>query len=89
MENNYYIGKIYHRRKIRQIKIDQTILYTEDNYHYLDLINKKMYDIDNRKKDYIIKESLKEIDINEFKIEHDNLVKKYKSKGKIKSARNK
>ena len=87
MENNFYVGNIFHRRRIRQISIDCTVLYTEDNYHYLDLISGKWYDIDTRKKDYVIRDSIRTTDIDDYRIDYKHLLSKYNSKKKIKSTR--
>lgn len=85
MGNNYYVGKIYHRRKIKQSYIEKTVLYTEDDFNYLDLIKGKYYNVDTKEKDYIIKDSLIPTEVEDYKINYKYLLEKHKIKKKTKS----
>ena len=82
--NNFYLGSVFHRGKLRQITIDNLVLYTENDYYYLDLIEGKWYTTSSKDNDYVIKESLREVDISEFRTDYNYLLNSYKSKKKTK-----
>ena len=53
MENNFYVGDIFHKRRIsRESYTEKMVLYNSNNDNYLDLINDKMYTTDKKEKDY-------------------------------------
>ena len=68
MENNFYVGVVFHGK--RPFKVEYTeklVLYSDDNFNYLDLINDIYYTIDESNRDYVIKESLVPTDISEYR----------------------
>ena len=59
MGNNFYVGEIFHSKKYtKPSRIEKAILYSEDSFIYIDLLNQKEYTTDNSNRDYVIKESL-------------------------------
>lgn len=85
MENNFYVGCIFHRKKLRASYVEQTVLYTEDDYEYLDLLKSKYYNINTKEKDYVIRDSLIPTDVDNYQINYKYLLEKHKSRKKIKS----
>ncbi len=85
MENNFFVGNIYHRRKIKFSYIEQVVLYSEDYDYYFDLLGEKWYSTDTTKKDYVIKDSLVTTNIEDYKIDYLYLFEKNKTKIKIKN----
>lgn len=68
MVNNYYIGDIHHNKTIKKDSYtEKLVLYSDDKYNYLDLINDINYTTDNNKKAYVLEETLVEIDIRDFR----------------------
>ena len=50
MVNNYYIGDIHHNKTIKKdAYTEKLVLYSDDKYNYLDLINDINYTTDNNK----------------------------------------
>ena len=48
MVNNYYIGDIHHNKTIKKdAYTEKLVLYSDDKYNYLDLINDINYTTDN------------------------------------------
>lgn len=84
MENNFYVGKIYHRRKFKFPYIEKAVLYSCDSFYYLDLIEDKWYTTDTTKKDYVIKDSIVPTEIEDYKSDYLYLLNKSKTKKKIK-----
>lgn len=82
--NNFYLGSIFHRGKLGQTTTDNLVLYTENDYYYLDLIAGKWYTTSSKDNDYVIRESLREVDISEFRTDYNYLLNSYKSKKKTK-----
>lgn len=83
MENNFYVGDVYHSKR-RSTKIEKTVLYSNDKEVYIDLLNEKEYSIDQKEKDYVIEESLIPVDINDFKEDYNYLLYRYNN-GMVKS----
>ena len=85
MENNFYVGDIFHSKKYtKSSRVEKTILYSEDSLIYIDLLNQKEYTTDNNNRDYVIKESLINTDVREYKTDYNYLLMKYKSTSKRK-----
>lgn len=82
MENNFYVGDVYHSKK--KDKIEKTVLYSSDRVVYIDLLNEKEYTTDKSEKDYVIEESLILTDINNFREDYNYLLYRY-NYGNIKS----
>ena len=82
MKNNFFVGNIYHRRKIKFSYIEQVVLFSENYYYYLDLVSGKWYTTDTKNRNYVIKDSLVPTDINEYKIDYLYLLNKDKQKTK-------
>ena len=58
MVNNFYIGDVHHTKTIKKdAYTEKLVLYSEDKYNYLDLINDINYTTDNNKKAYVLEES--------------------------------
>ena len=84
MENNFFVGNIFHRRRFKFSYIEKAVLFTDDCEYYLDLVSGKWYTIDTKSKDYVIKDSLIQTNITEHKIDYLYLLNKNKQKTKIK-----
>jgi len=68
MENNFFVGVVFHGRKSFKVEYtEKLVLYSDDNFNYLDLINDVYYTTDENNKDYVIKESLVPTDILEYR----------------------
>ena len=78
MENKFYVGEIFHSKKIKPAYTEKNVLFTNDDTLYLDLINNRWYSSDNREKDYVIKESLIPTNINDYEIDYMYLLKRIK-----------
>lgn len=84
MENKFYVGEVYHSKRYnKNFKVEKTVLYSNDNIIYIDLLNEKEYTTNNDDKDYVIKDSLIATDINNFKKDYNYLLYRYTS-GNIK-----
>ena len=78
MSNNFYVGIIYHSKKIFKPEYkEKTVLYTENNINYIDLKNKLIYTTDTSQKDYVIKESLISTNPLEYKEDYIYLLTQY------------
>ena len=85
MENNFYVGSVFHRRKFRFPYIEQVVLYSDDDYYYLDLLNEKWYSTCTSNKDYVIKGTVIPTDISDYKIDYNYLLEKNRyNKPKVK-----
>ena len=87
MRNNFYVGEVYHKRKIFKLNFDyreKLVLYTEEDIVYWDLLGNKEYTCDKRNKDYVIRESLIPTDISDYKIDYMYLLNNSKAKKRIK-----
>ena len=81
MVNNYYIGDIHHNKTIKKdAYTEKLVLYSEDKYNYLDLINDINYTTDNNKKAYVLEETLVEIDIRDFREDYNYLLSRHNDK---------
>lgn len=68
MENNFFVGVVFHGRKSFKVEYtEKLVLYSDDNFNYLDLINDVYYTTDENNKGYVIKESLVPTDILEYR----------------------
>ena len=75
MVNNYYIGDIHHNKTIKKdAYTEKLVLYSEDKYNYLDLINDINYTTDNNKKAYI----------RDFREDYNYLLSRHNDKKKTK-----
>lgn len=84
MENKFYVGEIFHSKKIKPAYTEKNVLFTNDDTLYLDLINNRWYSSDNREKDYVIKESLIPTNVNDYEIDYMYLLKRNIKKIKTK-----
>ncbi len=80
MENNFYVGDIFHRRFFKFSYIERNVLYAYDEDNYFNLISEKWYTTDSNNKDYVIKDSLIPTDINEYNSNYQYLYEKNKAK---------
>lgn len=79
MENNFFVGDIFYGKKLgRQKHIEKCVLYSDDNYNYLDLINGRWYTIDVNDRDYVITDSIRTTDINQYRENYLYLLDKHK-----------
>lgn len=83
MEDNFYVGDIFHSKK-RNSKIEKAVLYSKDRVVYIDLLNEKEYTTDTNENDYVIEDSLIPTDTNDFKEDYNYLLYRY-SNGMAKS----
>lgn len=87
MENNFYVGNVIHKRKFLRFKYskpEKIVLYTEDNYNYIDLVGERNYTTNQKNKDYVMESSLIPTDVSEHKIDYLYLLDKNKAKTKQK-----
>ena len=85
MVYNYYIGDIHHNKYIKKdAYTEKLVLYSDDKYNYLDLINDINYTTDNNKKAYVLEETLVEIDIRDFREDYNYLLSRHNDKKKTK-----
>ena len=79
MENNFYVGVVYHSKKLFKNEYkEKLVLYSEDGVNYLDLLTGIWYTIDANNKDYVIRESIISTDVKDYKTDYMYLVLKYK-----------
>ena len=79
MENNFYVGVVYHGKRIFKNEYrEKLVLYSENSFVFLDLLNGITYGIDGSGKDYVLKDSIISTDINEYKIDYKYLLSRYK-----------
>ena len=85
MENKFYVGLICHTKRIKnEDDYEKVILYQKDSEHYLDLIAEKEYTLDESKKEHVVRDTLQEIDINDFREDYHYLLLRYNNKRVIK-----
>lgn len=85
MKNNFYIGIVCHKKKLIKSEYNEKlVLYSNDNFNYIDLINGVVYTIDNSNKDYVIEHTLIPTDISEHRIDYIYLLSKYNSNKYVK-----
>ncbi len=85
MENKFYVGDIYHKRRlIKPSYYEKTVLYTEDEKIFLDLLKEKCYTANENEKDFIIISSLVPTNINDYRTDYLYLLEKNKEKKRIK-----
>ena len=84
MENNFYVGDVFHRRRIKSSYVEKIVLYTDDALYYLDLISGNVYTTESSKKDYVIKDSLLPTDISDYNTDYMYLLNR-KRKVKVKN----
>ena len=54
MENNFYVGIVHHNKKVtKEAYNEKLVLYSTNNYDYLDLINDIEYTTDDGKENKI------------------------------------
>ena len=88
MANNFYVGEVYHKRKILKFNFDyreKLVLYTEDDIIYLDLLGEKAYTCDRTHNDYVIRESLIPTDVRDYKVDYMYLLNNGDNKRRIKN----
>lgn len=79
MEDKYYACKVFHKRKNLKMAFEEKlVLYSNDNIHYIDLVNNKCYTTDINEKEYVIEDSIMPIDISEYNIDYRYLLVKRK-----------
>ena len=90
MENNFYVGIVFHERGIMHEEINEkVVLYTEDNIYYIDLLKKKTYSTDTNEKEYVKSDTLVKADVNDFNIDYMYLLNKYNQTGRDVKKKNK
>ena len=80
IENNWYVGSVFHRKKLGWSYIEQEVLYSEDCYYFFDLLSEKWYSTSTDNKDYVIRETIVPTDIRDYKIDYQFLLEKNKPK---------
>lgn len=81
MIGSFFVGIVEHNKTIiRQEYREKLVLYTEDNFNYLDLRNEIIYTTDLLARDHVIKESLIPTEPLEYKEDYLYLLTKYKRK---------
>lgn len=87
MENNFYVGIVFHKKKIfKSSYSEKIVLYSEDNTYYVDLINNNIYTTNCNEKDFVLPESIFRTDISDYRVDYKYLLNKYKNtKVKIKN----
>lgn len=87
MENNFYVGTIYHSKKlVKPAWKEKAILYTEDKVNYIDLITSTTYPLGgNNNHDYVEENSLVKTDVTDYKTDYYYLLTKYKNAPKEKT----
>ena len=81
MENNFYVGVDYHRKKLlKQEYNEKLVLYSDDGYNYIDLLNNNLYTINENELEYVIKETLIPTNPLDYKEDYMYLLTRYKTK---------
>jgi len=81
MENNFFVGDVIHSRRFgKQEYIEKCVLYSDDNFNYLDLVNGKWYSTDCSEKDYVLKETINSTDVSLYRENYQYLLNKFGSK---------
>ena len=78
MENNYYVGTVYHQRSLGRSKREETVLYSDDYVLFYDLINESCYTTDYNKRDFVIKDSIIPTNVDEYRVDYPYLVSRKK-----------
>ena len=80
MENNrYYVGIIYHaKRGINTEYREKAMLYMLDRTNYLHLEKGEIYTTNPDHKDYVEEDSLVSADTNDFRVDYNFLLDRYK-----------
>lgn len=85
MENNFYAGIVHHNKKVtKEAYNEKLVLYSTNNYNYLDLINDIEYTTDVSNKDYVKAETLEPVNINDFREDYGYLLSRHYDKPKAK-----
>lgn len=85
MENNFYVGIVHHNKKVtKEAYNEKLVLYSTNNYDYLDLINDIEYTTDVSNKDYVKAETLEPVNINDFREDYGYLLSRHYDKLKAK-----
>ena len=85
MENNFYVGVVYHgRRLVKPEYREKLVLYSDDNINYVDLVNNVYYTSDKDSRDYVEKETLISTNIREYRDDYLYLLNKYKNNSVVK-----
>ena len=69
MEDKFYVAYIFHRKRFKSF-MDQMVLYSEDYYSFLEPINGIWYTTDTTNKDYVIRDSIKPIDVQDCALDY-------------------
>ena len=81
MENNFFVGDICHsKRNKSQTYIEKVVLYSNDNFNYLDPISGKWYTTNDNEKNYVISNSIIPTNINDYRENYIYLLSKYTDK---------
>lgn len=81
MVNNFFVGVVHHGKRIfKQEYREKLVLYSEDNFNFLDLLNNNYYTTDDSDKDYVIKESLVATDVSEYREDYLYLLNRHKQR---------
>lgn len=79
MENNFFVGVVYHsKRAFRTEYKEKLILYSDNYQEFVDLVTCQVYTLDESKKDYVLKETLIPTDVSEYRDDYLYLLFKYK-----------
>ena len=81
MENNFYVGDIYYSKRNKNVGCtEKSVLYSDDNFNYLELISGKWYTTNNDDKNYVIRDSVIPTDINQYRENYRYLLARYSDK---------
>ena len=79
MENNFYVGVICHgKRTFKSEYREKKVLYSEDNYNYLDLMCGIWYNTDMDNRDYVDATTIVDTDISEYRDDYMYMLYKYR-----------
>ena len=80
MENNFFVGVVIHKKRFTKYEYtEKTVLYSDDKYNYIDLLNDKVYTVNEEELEYVIKESLILTNPLDYKVDYLYLLSRYKS----------
>lgn len=84
MENNFYVGIVYHSKRFLDGKIifrneykEKLVLYNVNNNVYVDLLSGICYSTDDTARDYVLEDSLILTNIDDYKTNYRYLLSRY------------
>jgi len=79
MENKFYVGVVYHKKRVfKPAYSEKIVLYSDNNINYLDLISGAHYTTNYNEKDYVERESLVATDVSLYREDYLYLLNRYK-----------